>query len=530
MQNIRPSIADQDIVCDETAAPPTTMIVFGASGDLAKRKLFASLFQLSNRGLLSEHFYLLGAGRKKFSDQTFRQSAQQAIQEGSGNLPSKEIETFISKLYYVSGDYGGISFYENIKARLIELDKKYKIDGRDTASQEPSRIFYLAVPPFLYTTIVEQLGSVGLSCPRKPDSRQQTRLVVEKPFGRDLQSAADLNNKIHRCFDESQIYRIDHYLGKETVQNILMFRFANAIFEPVWNRNYIDHVQITIAESIGIEHRGSYYDKVGALRDMFQNHMLQMLALAAMEPPASFEADSIRDEKIKLLRSIRPLRFEPWSTSIVRGQYGPGVINGKEVAGYRSEPSVEPGSKTETFVAAKLFIDNWRWKDVPFYLRTGKRLVCKDTEVAIIFKKVPHSMFVSSGLIEAGTAGPPNVLLLQIQPEEGISLSFQAKRPGSKICMSTLNMDFNYRTVFGVDMPGAYQKLLLDCMVGDQTLFTRADDVKVTWQLLMPILQAWEGDDSAPYEYPAGSESFPAADGLIESDGRRWRKFSIIES
>ena len=520
MQNIRPSIADQDTVCDETATPPTAMIVFGASGDLAKRKLFASLFQLSNRSLLSEHFYLLGAGRKKLSDQTFRQSAQQAIQERSDNLPSKEIEAFVSKLYYVSGDYGDISFYENIKAKLTKLDKKYKIAG--------SYVFYLAVPPFLYTTIVEQLGSVSLSCPPKPDSRQQPRLVVEKPFGRDLQSAVDLNNTIHKCFDESQIYRIDHYLGKETVQNILMFRFANAIFEPVWNRNYIDHVQITIAESIGIEHRGGYYDKVGALRDMFQNHMLQMLALATMEPPASFEADSIRDEKVKLLRSVRPFKLEPWSTIIVRGQYGPGVIDGKEVAGYRSEPSVEPGSKTETFVAAKLFIDNWRWKDVPFYLRTGKRLARKNTEVAIIFKKVPHSMFVSSGLIEAGAAGPPNVLVLQIQPEEGISLSFQAKRPGSKICMSTLNMHFDYRSVFAVNLPEAYQRLLLDCMVGDQTLFTRADDVNVTWRLLTSILQAWEGDDSTPYEYPAGSESFPAADHLIESDGRKWRKFSII--
>jgi len=545
MQNIRPFIADEDIACSETAAPAAAMIVFGASGVLAKRKLLASLFQLSKRGLLSEHFYLLGAGRKKLSDQTFRQSAQQAIQERPDNLPPKEIETFVSRFYYVSGDYSDISFYENIQTKLIELDKKHKIYGRDPVpasagtslplqkqGQESSHIFYLAVPPFLYTTIVEQLGSVSLSCPRKPDLRQQPRLVVEKPFGRDLQSATDLNNEIHQCFDESQIYRIDHYLGKETVQNILMFRFANAIFEPVWNRNYIDHVQITIAEAIGVEHRGGYYDKAGALRDMFQNHMLQMLALAAMEPPTSFEADSIRDEKVKLLRSIRPLRLEPWSTSIVRGQYGPGVINGKEVVGYRSEPDVEPGSKTETFVAAKLFIDNWRWKDVPFYLRTGKRLLCKDTEIAIIFKQVPHSMFVSSGpadpqkarLIEAGT---PNVLVLQIQPEEGISLSFQAKRPGSKICMSTLNMNFNYRTVFGVDMPGAYQRLLLDCMVGDQTLFARADDVKVTWGLLTPILQAWEGDDSAPYEYPAGSESFPAADRLIESDGRTWRRFSI---
>ncbi len=513
MQEIQPSVTGDAIICAETVAPPTAMVVFGASGDLTRRKLFASLFQLFNRGLLSEQFYLLGAGRKKLSDKTFRQAAKQAIQENSDNLSVEEIETFLSKLYYTSGDYDNISFYADTKARLAELDKKYKVDG--------SHIFYLAVPPFLYTTIVEQLGSSGLSCLDGFDSKHQPRLVVEKPFGFSLQSALKLDNKIHRCFNESRIYRIDHYLGKETVQNILMFRFANAIFEPIWNRNYIDHIQITIAESIGIEHRGGYYDKAGALRDMFQNHMLQMLALAAMEPPTSFEADSIRDEKVKLLRSIRPFSRKP-AANVVRGRYGPGMIDGKEVAGYRDEPRIESDSRTETFVAVKLFIDNWRWKDVPFYLRTGKRLAEKDTEIAITFKKVPHSMFASSGLSDM----TPNILVLQIQPEEGISLSFQAKYPGSKICMSTLNMNFSYQSVFGVHMPEAYQRLLLDCMVGDQTLFTRQDDVEVTWRLLTPILQAWERDDSMPYEYPAGSESFPAADSLIESDGRKWRELS----
>jgi len=527
MHQIRPSISSQDTICAETPAPPTAMVVFGASGDLVSRKLLPGLMQIFQSKLLDDRFYLLGAGRKNFSDGQFRQIAQQAIKQ---KCSDKRISEFLEKLYYISGDYKDGLFYENIKNRLAELDKQYKVDG--------SRIFYLAVPPFLYTTIVEQLGLAGLSRSHTDDLKQQTKLVVEKPFGKDLQSALELDNKIHQCFNESQIYRIDHYLGKETVQNILMFRFANAIFEPLWNRNYIDHVQITIAESIGIEHRSSYYDRTGALRDMFQNHMLQMLALAAMEPPTSFEADSIRNEKVKLLRSIRPFSLQPWSENIIRGQYGPGMIDGKKVVGYRDEPGIEPDSKTETFVAAKLSIDNWRWKDVPFYLRTGKRLACKDTEIAITFKKVPHSMFVPSELYDMtrGTQTPsfefgeppPNVLVLQIQPEEGISLSFQAKRPGSKICMSTLNMNLNYRDIFGIDMPQAYQRLLLDCMLGDQTLFTRADDVQATWRLLTPILQAWQESHSVPYQYPAGAESFSAANALAESNGRKWRKLSTV--
>jgi len=467
--------------------------------------------ELFKRSLLDKRFYLLGCGRKKLTDERFRQIAQQAIQEDSSDTSAKAIAPFINRLYYISGDYSDTSFYENIKIKLAELGKKHKVGG--------AVVFYLAVPPFLYGTIVERLCSAGLSSPGGPDSKR-FRLIVEKPFGFSLQSAVELNNKIRGCFDESQIYRIDHYLGKETVQNILIFRFANTIFEPVWSRNYIDSVQITIAETIGVEHRASFYDETGALRDIFQNHMLQMLALVAMEPPMSFEADHVRDEKVKLLRSIRPFKLGELDNFIVRGQYGPGSINGKEVVGYREDTGVNPESKTETFVAAKVFIDNWRWKGVPFYLRTGKRLVRKDTEIIITFKQVPHSMFISAGLADI----PSNVLVLQIQPEEGISLSFQAKQPGSKVCMSTLNMNFSYQSVFGVSLPEAYQRLLLDCMIGDQTLFTRQDDVEVAWRLLTPVLEAWQNDTAAPYEYAAGSDSFAEADSLIESDGRQWRE------
>jgi glucose-6-phosphate 1-dehydrogenase len=375
----------------------------------------------------------------------------------------------------------------------------------------------------LYGTIVKGLNSAGLSCAGLPEC-EKIRLVVEKPFGRNLKSAYELNRTIQKYFSERQIYRIDHYLGKETVQNILMFRFANTIFEPVWNRNFIDHIQITIAESAGIEHRGGYYDKTGALRDMFQNHMLGMLALAAMEPPVSFDADSVRDEKVKLLRCIRPLTEQSISKDFVRGQYTEGEIDGEKVAGYRQEPKVEASSTTETYAAARLFVDNWRWKDVPFYLRTGKRLARKDTEIAIAFKKIPHSMFVSAGLDDL----PANTLVMHIQPEEGMSLSFQAKRPGSKVCMGTLRMRFRYADVFGGYLPEAYQRLLLDCMLGDQTLFTRQDDVEVSWRLLEPVLHAWADESSMPYEYRAGSESFPHADRLIESDGRTWRPLRDI--
>jgi glucose-6-phosphate 1-dehydrogenase len=512
MKEIKPSIQDRDDFCAETEAGPNAFVVFGASGDLTHRKLLVSMFRLFDENLLSDRFYLLGCGRKKFSDEDFRSKTEKSIRDHSDFLSSKQLDDFLNRVYYVTGDYGDASLYERIASMVAELNRKYNIDG--------NLVLYLAVPPFLYTTIVEHLGSSGLTCPTRRGMEQQVKLVVEKPFGRDIQSAVDLNNCISRCFNESQIYRIDHYLGKETVQNILILRFANAIFEPVWNRNYIDNVQITIAETVGVQHRAGYYDTSGALRDMFQNHMLQMVTLVAMEPPISFGGDGVRDEKVRLLRSIRPFDVNKMDEFWVRGQYGPGFIHGKEVKGYLEETGVSPDSKTETFVAAKLFIDNWRWQGVPFYLRTGKRLAVQDTEIAITFKKVPYSMFSSISLEEL----PPNVLVLKIQPEEGISLRFQAKRPGSKICMSTLDMNFSYKSVFLIDLPEAYQRLLLDCMVGDQTLFTRQDDTEISWQLLTPLLQAWQQDESAPCIYPAGSESFTEADSLIEKDGRQWRR------
>ena len=512
MQEVGLSVSGQEIICAETPAGPNGLVVFGASGDLVHRKLLISLFRLFRHDLLSERFYLLGAGRTKLSDEQFRQDAQLSIRRKSPDASSRELDTFTDRLYYVTGDYGDISLYADITSKINQLNKKHDVDG--------GMIYYLSVPPFLYDTIIEQLGMAGLSCPMKPGIKSIIKLVVEKPFGRDLRTALELSEKIHQCFDESQVYRIDHYLGKETVQNILMFRFANAIFEPIWNRNYIDHVQITIAETVGVEHRANYYDKSGALRDMFQNHVLQMLTLAAMEPPASFEANSIRDEKVKLLRSVRPFKSDELERTVVRGQYTGGLVNGEKVPGYLAEPMVSPDSKTETFVAAKLFIDNWRWKDVPFYLRSGKRLAAKDTEIVITFKSVPHSMFSSMGVDQM----PPNVLILQIQPQEGILLNFQAKRPGSKTCISTLTMNFSYEELFGTEAPEAYERLLLDCMLGDQTLFTRQDAIEASWRLLTPIMESWEKDGSNLHIYPAGAESFPAADKLIESDGRNWHK------
>jgi len=518
-REIHPSLAALDMVCVETSAPPTAMVVFGASGDLVQRKLLPSLAELHRRGLLNDQFCLLGCSRSEYSDEQYRKLAAEAIQQSARAVPPDKLAEFLDKVYYLSGDYADPATYARIESRLMEIRRKHGVSG--------CNLYYLSVPPLLYETIIERLGSSSLSRRNDPQCRLKCRLVVEKPFGRDLATAAALNGTISKWFDESQVYRIDHYLGKETVQNIMIFRFANAIFEPVWNRNHIDNVQITIAETLGVEHRAGYYDKSGAIRDMFQNHMLQMLALVAMEPPTSFDAEAIRDEKVKLLRAVRPFncQWDPQAgRSIVRGQYGAGTIHGRPAPAYRDEEGVAPDSKTETYVAARLYVDNWRWKDVPFYLRTGKRLAKKNTEIIVTFKEIPHSLFGSVGLDHM----PPNILAFQIQPEEGISLRFQAKRPGSKICIGTLDMKFRYKDIFGGEMPESYQRLLLDCMAGDQTLFTRFDGIEVTWKLLMPVLEAWSKSDERPSEYPAGSESFPQADALLEADGRQWHGLAAM--
>ena len=514
MNDIRPKLL-QETICAEPLSPPAGLVVFGASGDLMHRKLLPSVYELFRRELLNENFYLVGCARTRFTDEEFRNDAVKSIHKTLGNVHDDLLNRFAAKLYYISGNYDDESFYKTITGRLTELDRRHNVPG--------GRIFYLAVPPVIYETIVESLGKGGLSCLGK-EEYEKVRLVVEKPFGRDLQSAIELNRIIQKHFDERQVYRIDHFLGKETVQNIMMFRFANAIYEPVWNRNFIDHIQITLAESVGVENRGGYYDKAGALRDMFQNHILNMLSLVAMEAPVSFEADRVRDEKIKLLRCIRPVNEQSVKIDFVRGQYAAGVIEGQKIPGYLDETGVAANSITETYVAARLFVDNWRWQGVPFYVRTGKRLARKDTEIAITFKNVPYSMFATIGLIDL----PANTLVMQIQPKEGISLSFQAKRPGSKACIGTLRMQFSYAEVFGGQPPEAYERLLLDCMAGDQTLFTRQDNVEVSWQLAEPVLRAWEDLVMKPYMYEAGSESFPQADRLIESDGRKWRGLSEI--
>jgi len=413
-------------------------------------------------------------------------------------------------LHYVRGEYGDVESLRRLAKFLA-----------DSHPGDQRQVLYMSVPPSVSEAILGCLKQMGCSGDGK--DRFWPKVVVEKPFGLDVEGARRLNRLLASIFCEDQIYRVDHYLAKSTVQNLMVFRFGNAIWEPLWNNHYVDHVQITAAEKVGVEGRGSYYEEAGVVRDMVQNHVLQVLALVAMEPPISFDAEAIRDERTKLLRTVRPFDPQNLAGSIVRGQYAAGRIGDQDVPAYLSEKGVAPGSRTETYVAARLFIDNWRWKDVPFYLRTGKRLAKKDTEIVVTFKEPPHSLFASAGLHRM----PPNVLAFQIQPKEGISLWFQAKRPGSKICIGTLDMKFRYQDIFGVEMPEAYQRLLLDCMTGDQTLFTRFDGIEVTWRLLMPVLESWERSDEKPHEYPAGSESFPQADALPEADGRQWHGLTI---
>ncbi|GAB4369274.1 MAG: glucose-6-phosphate dehydrogenase [Deltaproteobacteria bacterium] len=520
MGDMNTRVTVREDVCIEATPSPCGIVIFGASGDLTRRKLIPSLFNLSRQGLMPRDFYILGClsyGDSPATDEVFREAVRNALREKHPDLPGEALEDFAGRCAYLPGDYRDPGMYSALAERLKALDSRHDTSGR--------HLYYLAVPPALHGPIVERLGASGLVREEK-DGERWERVVVEKPFGRDLASARELGGKLRSVLTERQIYRIDHYLGKETVQNILMLRFANALFEPLWNNRYVDHVQITAAETLGVEHRAGYYDQAGALRDMFQNHMLQMLALVAMEPPSVFEADRYRDEKVKLLGAIRPFPGNPDELGrlLVRGQYRAGTTDGTAVPGYPEEPGVAPGSTTETYVAMKLLVDNWRWAGVPFYLRSGKRLARRISEIAVTFKPVAHSIFLPN-LPELHA---PNVLVLNIQPEEGISLTMEAKRPGPKTCMGSLTLEFDYRTVFGVEPPEAYERLLLDCMLGDQTLFVRTDGMETSWSLLTPVLETWmdssvDGRVAPLGSYTAGSWGPPEADTLLANDGRRWR-------
>ncbi|MBX6771168.1 MAG: glucose-6-phosphate dehydrogenase [Chloroflexi bacterium] len=496
----------------ERTPEPCVMVIFGASGDLTRRKLMPALYNLSRERLIPAGFTVVGFARRPIGTDGFRAAMLDGINQFSRSRPVQPAvwETFARGIHYHQSDFSDPDGFHRLRTLLETIDRERGTGGR--------RIFYLATPPSAYPEIVRQIGAAGLAQPSEPEG--WARIIVEKPFGRDLATALELNRQIAEVFREDQVYRIDHYLGKETVQNILVFRFANGIFEPIWDRRYVDHVQITVSESIGMEGRARYYDETGALRDMVQNHLMQLLSLVAMEPPVAFDADAVRGEKVKVLRAIRPIPPSEVDRYVVRGQYGPGSVGAEDVPGYREEPGANPESRAETFVAMKLFIDNWRWADTPFYLRTGKRLPRRVSEIAIQFKRAPHLLFR-----RAAEDLEPNVLVLRIQPNEGISLRAAAKVPGPTIQIRSITMDFLYGLSFGEEQPEAYERLLLDCMLGDSTLFTRSDEVEAAWRLLTPMLEAWE--DGPPPDFPnyaAGTWGPEAAHALIEEDGRRWRR------
>ena len=490
------------------------VVIFGASGDLTKRKLIPALYNLALEKRLPERFAVVGYARSDMTHEMFRDKMREAVQEFSrtGLKDESVWLEFANTLYYVRGGYDEAEGFQKLKDF---------VDGFDRGSRVlPARVFYLATPPDLYGVAVERIAATGLA-PKETDGEPRARVVIEKPFGNDLQTARDLNHRIHEVLDEKQIYRIDHYLGKETVQNMMVFRFANAVFEPIWNRRYVDHVQITAAETVGVENRGGYYEEAGVVRDMFQNHLLQLLCMTAMEPPVGLDADSVRDEKGKLLRSVRRVAPEEVTGAAVRGQYGPSKIDGESVPGYRQEAGVVKDSPTVTYAAMRLFIDNWRWEGVPFYLRSGKRLPKRLTEVAIQFKRPPMLLFKSHAVEDVN----PNVLVMRIQPDEGVSLTFEVKPPGPDMVISPLSLDFKYEQAFGSSPPEAYETLLEDCIEGDSTLFTRHDWVESAWALMDPIIQVW--NLSKPKNFPnyeAGSWGPKEAGEFMARDGRRWRR------
>ena len=490
------------------------LVIFGASGDLTKRKLIPALYNLALEKRLPERFSVVGYARSEMTHEAFRDKMRDAVKEFSrtGLKDEGVWQQFAATLYYVRGGYEEPEGYQNLKEF---------VDGFDRGGRVlPSRVFYLATPPDLYGAVVQRIAAAGLAV-KESAEESRTRVVIEKPFGTDLKTARELNRHVHEVLEEKQIYRIDHYLGKETVQNIMVFRFANAVFEPVWNRRYVDHVQITAAESVGVENRGGYYEEAGVMRDMFQNHLLQLLCLTAMEPAVSFNAEEVRDEKGKLLRAVRPIAPEEVSTAAVRGQYSAGTIDKKSVPGYREEPGVAKNSNTVTYAALKLWIDSWRWEGVPFYLRSGKRMAKRVTEIAIQFKRPPMLLFKACAVQDVS----PNVMVMRIQPDEGISLTFEVKPPGPDICISPLSLDFNYEQSFGSSPPDSYETLLEDCIEGDSTLFTRHDWVELAWSLMDPIIQVWGLSKPKNFSnYEAGSWGPREADEFMQKDGRRWRK------
>jgi glucose-6-phosphate 1-dehydrogenase len=493
--------------CEIDMPVPFSLVIFGASGDLTKRKILPAVWRLNQMGLLPSQFFVLGTSRTKMTEKAFRASMEEAARESlTDSFSKKAWQEFSRKLYYCQLDYEAVKSYKLLARDIRRLEKKHETGG--------NRMLYLAVPPTVGKPIIMNLGASGLA----QEEEGFSHVVIEKPFGNDLQSAEELNSVLRKSFNESQNYRIDHYLAKETVQNILMFRFANSIFEPLWNRRYIDHVQITVSETLGVEHRAGYYEKAGVIRDMFQNHMFQLLALTAMEPPSVFEADRVRDEKVKVFRSVRPFNLRGLKDYLVLGQYDKGEAEGRKVPSYRDEPGVSPDSTTPTYAAMKIFIDNWRWNGVPFYLRSGKRLKERKAEISIHYRQIPHLMF--SEQLEAEIEA--NSLVLRIQPEEGVNLLFQTKNPGSRVCLNPVLMEFSYAEGFQLM---SYERVLLDCMQGDKMLFVREDGVRETWRLLTPLLEKLEARSSAlklPI-YGSGSQGPAEADRLIEKDGRKWR-------
>jgi len=498
-------------------APPSVMVIFGVSGDLTSRKLMPSLYDLAMTSRLAEGFTIIGISRREWSDEQFRGEMRVAVEENARTPVTQDRwDSFAKGLFYVPGNFDDQAMYETLGQRLHAVDQERRTDG--------NRLFYLATPPSFYISIINSLGQHDL-VERQDFYRAPKvgwmRLVVEKPIGNDLASARELNHAMSEVVSESQIYRIDHYLGKETVQNAMAFRFANVLFEPVWSRHYVDHMQITVAESLGVENRATYYEEAGAVRDMVQSHMLQLLSIVAMEPPAVFRGNAVRDEKVKVLRSVIAPTGDQVREFTARGQYAAGFLEGKPVPGYRQEQDVSPGSTTETFVAMKLLVDNWRWADVPFYLRTGKRLPRRVTEIAIQFQRVPHLMFQAAGTTDA----EPNLLTIRIQPDEGISLRFAAKIPGTTMELRTVRMDFAYGAAFGSAGADAYERLLIDAMTGDQTLFARRDEVETAWNIVDPVLEAWHAEEVKGLPlYEAGTWGPDKSDLLMQRDGRTWRR------